>query len=49
MLEKIDMIIEREEMLTEKEVKQYEAQWFPRYLYVCKVAESVGKTTDDPW
>ena len=51
MLEKIDMIIEREEMLTQAEITRYSAEWFPKYLYVCRVAPSEDKTSSagDPW
>jgi hypothetical protein len=38
LLVKIDLIIEREQMLSSSEVKKYKDQWFPRYLYVCKNA-----------
>ena len=48
---KIDMIIGREEMLTQAEITRYSAQWFPKYLYVCRVAPSEDKTSSagDPW
>lgn len=38
LLEKIDLIIEREQMLSKSEVTKYKDKWFPRYLYVCKAA-----------
>jgi hypothetical protein len=38
LLEKIDLIIEREQMLSAYEIEKYKNKWFPRYLYVCKAA-----------
>ena len=50
LLEKIDLIIEREQMLSAYEYQKYKDIWFPRYLYVCKAAPQAGTTkTDDSW
>jgi hypothetical protein len=50
LLEKIDLIIEREQMLSAYEIEKYKNKWFPRYLYVCKAAPQADSTkTDDSW
>ncbi len=50
LLEKIELIIEREQMLSKAEVLKYKDKWFPRYLYVCKVvSQTESNNPDDSW
>jgi hypothetical protein len=51
MLEKIDLIIERERMITDRELRKYHKEWFPRYLYVCRPAQSENNKSklDTEW